>query len=333
MPIDVDGIDSEGTNAFLKTLLPPEEDAEKEPSKKVKEEPKEPVEPEDSEDDVEDEETPPEDEESEEEPEAKKPTKKFADDDVFVKIKVGDEEHEVSVKDLRRLHGQEAALTRKSQAVAEQTKAIDDQRIKYAAKLDAMVGKATAKANQYRQVNLLALSKDPTVSAEMLNALQTEARQAFEEEAYLRGEQNEFIQDMRRQQSDRLLKIAQETNRVFSDESSPMHIEGWGKKLYEEMREFAIEQGISREQVDQLVDAPALKILHQALMFHKGSQKTATRVINKSPKKIVKTGVAPRIKPPSKRKAEAASKDHRDKGTIDSAANAFMARWDSGDTE
>src|SRR5574337_877989 len=57
-----------------------------------------------------------------EDPEASK-AKKDAGDDVIVKIKVGDKEHEVPVKDLKRLYGQEASLTRKSQEVAAQRKA------------------------------------------------------------------------------------------------------------------------------------------------------------------------------------------------------------------
>jgi hypothetical protein len=45
--------------------------------------------------------------------------KKFADDDVYVKVTEGDAVHEVPLKNLTRLYGQEAALTRKSQEVAE----------------------------------------------------------------------------------------------------------------------------------------------------------------------------------------------------------------------
>jgi hypothetical protein len=50
-----------------------------------------------------------------------KPSKKYADDndDTYVKVKVGDKEEEVKVNDLKRLYGQEASLTRKSQEVAE----------------------------------------------------------------------------------------------------------------------------------------------------------------------------------------------------------------------
>src|SRR5271166_5311278 len=58
-------------------------------------------------------------EEAEEETEEKPKSKKYADDsDTYVKVKVGEEEHEVAVKDLKRLWGQEASLTKKSQEVA-----------------------------------------------------------------------------------------------------------------------------------------------------------------------------------------------------------------------
>ena len=46
-------------------------------------------------------------------------------DDYVTQIKVGEEIHEVSVADLKRLYGQEKSLTQKSQQVSEQRKSLD----------------------------------------------------------------------------------------------------------------------------------------------------------------------------------------------------------------
>src|SRR5690348_14337033 len=62
--------------------------------------------------------------------------------DTKVKIKIGDEERTVSVKDLTRLYGQEAALTKKSQEVSELRKKTEDEGTRYVAASEAMLKRA-----------------------------------------------------------------------------------------------------------------------------------------------------------------------------------------------
>jgi hypothetical protein len=254
--------------------------------------------------------------------------KKYVDnDEAFVKIKVGDEELEVPVKDLKRLHGQEAALTRKSQEVADQRKAVEAQQTQYAAKLDRMVKAATAKADEFRKLNFFALAKDPNISAEQLNILETEARKAFEEETFLKGDLKEFVDAVQKDQQTKLADTARETVKVLSDEKSPLHIKGWNQTVYNDLRSFAKELGVPANIVDNLVDAPSLKILHMALMYKKGASKVSTQAVNKTAKKIVKTTrtSAPSSKPVAEQ--QKAMKVLKKAGRVQDAANAFLAGW------
>jgi hypothetical protein len=216
--------------------------------------------------------------------------KKYADDEgTYVKVKVGEEEHEVAVKDLKRLFGQEASLTKKSQEVAERTKVAELSQAKSLAALDVMVKRAQEAANPYRNVNWASLMKDPTVSAEDVGALQEAARAAFENETFLTTQLDGFMQEVQAQQHAAQAEAAKACIQALTDDKSPTYIKGWDQKLYDDMRSFAVSVGANKDMVNSLADPAALKLIHMAMQFHKGQQKVVTQKVNKAPKKIVKS--------------------------------------------
>jgi len=197
-----------------------------------------------------------------------------------------------------------------------------------------LVKRAEAKANQYRQFNFLALAKDPNISAEELTALQDEAGRAFEEERFLKAELNNFVGAVQQQQREVLAKTAAETVKVLSDPKSPLHIEGWSEKTYDDLRSFAISEGVDKSIVNNVVDAPIIKLMHMAMLYKRGATKVATVKVDKTPKKIVKTSNTPAPQGNGKpAKAKQAMTALRQKGSVDNAAAAFMARWDTGDED
>lgn len=335
--IDDTALGSLGLDGAAESFLAHLEDAsKKKPSDEQEGETKPKDAPDEQEQDPEASEETPEDEgesEGSEEAEQKK-TKYVDDDEAVVKVKVGDEELEVPVKDLKRLHGQEAALTRKSQEVADQRKAVEADQAKYAASIDVLVKRAEERAGQYRQFNFLALAKDPNISAEELTALQQEAHRAFEEERFLKSELGNFVGAVQQQQRETLAKTAAETVKVLNNPESPLHIEGWSEKTYDDLRTFAINEGVPKDIVNNVVDAPIIKLMHMAMLYKRGASKVATVKVDKTPKKIVKTSSTPRqadsAQPAKAKKAMAAL---RAKGSVDNAANAFMSRWDTGDED
>lgn len=256
--------------------------------------------------------------------------KKYADDEgTYVKVKVGEEEHEVAVKDLKRLFGQEASLTKKSQEVAERTKAAEYAQAKSLAALDVMVKRAQEASNPYRNVNWAALMKDPNIAAEDVGALQEAARAAFENEAFLTNQLDAFMQEVQGQQAAAQAQAAQTCIKALTDEKSPTYIKGWDQKLYNDMRSFAVEMGANAQMVNSLVDPAAFKLIHMAMQFHKGAQKVVTQKVNKAPKKIVKasTTSAPPSKDTSKAidRNKAVAKMKKDGGSMQSTTNAFLA--------
>lgn len=339
MAIDHDATyetEEETADAFLKLMgaeKPPEDETDGgETEADTAEDTEETPEAEETDSETEDGESSSEDaEETEGETEETK-AKKYADDEgTYVKVKVGEEEHEVAVKDLKRLFGQEASLTKKSQEVAERTKAAELAQAKSLAALDVLVKRAQEAANPYRNVNWAQLMKDPSISAEDVGALQEAAKAAFENETFLTGQLDNFMQEINAQQLAVQQQSAKACIQAITDEKSPTYIKGWDQKLYDDMRSFAVSMGANAQMVNNLVDPAAFKLIHMAMQYHKGSQKTVTQKVNKAPKKIVKattTASAPTKatgQAISRSKAVAAMK--KDGGSMKSAENAFLTMF------
>jgi hypothetical protein len=337
-PLDEDG----AADQFLARFLVEEKDAsKKKPSEKGKPEAEEASD-ETADDETEnaetkDEETPSDegdDEGSEETEETEEKAKKFVDldDNTFVKIKVGDEELEVPLKDLTRVHGQEAALTRKSQEVADARKKADGEIAKSVATLDVMLKRAMERAAPFQQLDFLALTKDPNITAEDLSALRTQAQVAFDDVRFLEAELGNFMGHIQAQQKEERAKEAKACIAALStpgtdDKPNPHFIQGWNQKVYDDIRSFAVETGLNSDVVNALVDPAAFKLIHMAMQFKKGSSKVQTKVVNKTPKKIVKTSSSPvNTRPSNKAKADKAMATLRKERSVDAAGEAFLAR-------
>jgi hypothetical protein len=286
----------------------------------------------DSDDSGDEDESPEEDEDSEEgeeEDETDKAENIIDDDkDAYVKIKVDGEERTVSVRDLKRLYGQEASLTRKSQEVSKQRKQAEELGATYVAGLTGLLQRATQKAAPYKQIDFLAAAQQ--LKPEDLNTLRQEAQTAFEEERYLAEELNTFMENLKQSRQAQLIEKGREAVKELQRD-----IPGWNEKVYNDVRHFAISSGLDADIVDNLVDAAAIKLIHKAMLFDKGKSGVVTKKKNNAPKKVIKTSKSTTASTKDligdKTKAKKALKQLELSGSTDDAAEAFLARWQSSD--
>lgn len=251
-------------------------------------------------------------------------------EDAVVKIKVDGEEIEASIKDLKRLYGQEAALTRKSQEVAEIRKRAEEAGAYHVAGLEKLLERAKANYEPYSKLNFLALAKDPSVTSEELQALHSAALSAYENVQFLESEMDSTIKATQAQRHQAMMTQARETHKVLSDPATG--IEGWGEPLYNEIRTFATSQGIPQEVVDGIVDPAGIKILHMAMKYAKGQKaittpKTAPKKVDKTPKRLVKGEASETSKSAKTITKDAAFKKLMKTGDVDDAAEAFLSRF------
>ena len=257
----------------------------------------------------------------------KKPTV-IESEDALVKIKVDGQEVTASIKDLKRLYGQEASLTRKSQEAAQIKQKAEESGQKYVAGLESLLERAKEQAAPYANINFLALTKDPNVSSEELAALSDAANKAFDNVRYLESELDGVIKTANEQRQQQLMVAAKEAIKVLTDPKTG--IPGWNEQLYNDIRRFAVDSGMNEQVVNEMVDPTAFKILHMAMQYQKGKTAvTKTKKVDKTPKRIIKGTPDETIKKSKTSQKTDAFKRARETGHVDDAAEAFLSRWEN----
>lgn len=258
--------------------------------------------------------------------------RKIIEDDAetYVKVKVDGEDRTVSVRDLKRLYGQEASLTRKSQDVSKRRKEAEELGAKYVAGLNGLMARAQERAKPYKNVDWLAAAQQ--LKPEELNALKTEAEAVFNEEKYLGEELNKFMGEFQKQRQTALEEKGREAVKELKRD-----IPGWNEKVYNDVRQFAISSGLEVDIVDNLVDAAAIKLIHKAMLYDRGKSNVVTTKKKGKPKKVIKTsktsGPTTKDVIGGKTTAARAMKKLKDSGSTDDAANAFLSRWQMASDE
>lgn len=257
--------------------------------------------------------------EDEEAPEA-------ASDDAVVSIMVNGESQTVTVKDLKRLYGQEAALTRKSQEVAEAKRKIEQDGARYMVASQKLLERAQERFAPYAKIDWMVAQK--RLSDDEFSALRQEALAAHQEVQFLENEAEGVLAEVQQAQTAANAEAARETVRVLERD-----IPGWNREVYDNVRQFAVDSGMDANTVNQIIDPTAIKIMHMAMKYSR--MKTAA-----APKKKAVAAAPKRAMKPSgktaaligSKKTEAASLARlKQSGSKDDAVNALMERWSSSD--
>lgn len=259
------------------------------------------------------------DEASEEEGEGEeKPASRDASDDDDITVSVDGKDLKVKVKDLKRLYGQEAALTQKSQAVAQAAKALETQGLHVAKILDARIKAAEARYAKYADVDLFKAQRE--LEPEEFDALRNAQKAATEELTALRTEADAFIAES--------LKTRQEVIRSRAKLALPKikeAIPNWDDKLYSDLRMYAIGQGFDKDDINELVDPAAIVMIHKAMQLDAAKAKTenVTKKTVKVPKKVLKKG--DKSSDTTTLKINQARRQAASTGDIDDIADLYLA--------
>ncbi len=246
-------------------------------------------------------------------------------DDAVVQVTVDGKTEEVSVKSLKRLHGQESSLTKKSQEVSNQRKEAEEAVNEANFVMQNMLKRAEERFKPYSEVDYLLASK--TMEADDFALLRQEATQAESDLKFLRQEAdtlyNKFKEKNVAQQRENAKNCIEVLERDIPD---------WSPDLYDQIRKFSIDSGLPEEQVNNYADPVVLKLLHQSMLYSKMKEK-ATVVKKKAVKsKVLRSKKAP-PKPVSNnvaRKKAAYQKLAKSGGSdLDDISAAILAGWES----
>ena len=295
---------------------------------------------EDTSDEDQDDETEQTDEEDDEDPdESEEPETDEADevelsidDDTQVEIIVDGETQRVSIAALKRLHGQEASLTRKSQDLAAQRKEADAAYQKASISYQTLLERAEARAKPYNEVDMLVASRQ--MDADDFAKLRSESKDAEADLKFLKEEADAFYRDAQDQQKVLHQQAASECVKVLQSQMPE-----WSNDVYNDIRAYAVAQGLPSEQVDQYVDPQVIMLLNKARLYDQTkataeTKKQKAKVIrakdgNKG-KKILRSTKSPVREDSKSRRVKKAHDVLRSKsGDADDIAEALLARWEA----
>jgi hypothetical protein len=243
-------------------------------------------------------------------------------DDAVVKVSVDGKELDVSVKDLKRLYGQEAALTRKSQEVANVRKEADATSARLQASYQKLYDKALERFKPYAEIDMLVASKQ--LDADQFAALRKEAQSAFEEFQFVSQEAEAFVKTQQAEHQKNHRAAAAEALKVLKAD-----IPEWTPKLYDSIREHAIAAGLDAERVNNIVDPVLIKLLHKARLYDEAKKTATTKKKVAMPKKVLKSTNTVTGKDTKGPGTAVARAKLAKTGSVDDATNLFLSRWAS----
>jgi hypothetical protein len=262
------------------------------------------------------------DEGEEEEEAEEKPAPKVADDEHEVVVEVDGQQHRVPVKDLKRLFGQEASITRKSQEVSHLRSQVEEQGTFHITALKSMIERAEERYKPFREIDwALAAAK---LSDEDYQSLKNSEQTLKGDIDYYKTELGQTVDTLKAKATEATQQAAQQCVAAITNPDSPAYIEGWNEALYNDIRTYAADQGIPRQVIDQVVDPVSIKMVHKAMLYDK-AQKTAVKKLTTAPRNVNKTPTN------DGNSASSGSRQAMDRlrksGDTDDAMAALLARW------
>lgn len=272
--------------------------------------------------DDEDEEVDPDELQDTEEEEAEEEEVEELSDDTLIELMVDGESKQASIKDLKRLYGQEASLTRKSQEVAAQRKQAEENIGKTDAIMQKLMQQAEERYKPYSEVDMLLASK--SMDDADFAQLRKEAQDAADNLKFVKEEADAFYQDIQNQRQQQMQEAASNAVKVLQEQ-----IPDWNNQLYDDIRAYAVGQGLAQAEVDNYVDPVVISILHKARLFDQAKQVTTTKK-KRVAKKVLKSKKAPatdaQVK--AKRMKDAKAKLRERGNDIDDIADILLSRWE-----
>jgi hypothetical protein len=237
--------------------------------------------------------------EQSEEEEAEEEVELVAEEDLKYTIKVGGEEMEVDIDELKSGYQRQADYTRKSQALAEQRKGtekiqaerlqLEQERQMYANGLQMLQEQQEAKLKDFDSVNWETLKEeDPyayMLKKDEYRDAQERVSNAAQQQALIQQEQHTAAQKVRgefvQQEYARLVAALPEWN----DKDST---------IKKDIQEYATSVGFRPEEINQLADHRSVLVIKKAMEFDKLTKKVAPK--KKAVKKVPKVQKAGRGK-------------------------------------
>ena len=186
-------------------------------------------------------------------------------------VKIDGKDTEVTEDELLSGYSRQADYTRKSQVLAEQRKKMDEElaatqqeRQQYQSQLEQFNLQADSKLEEFKSVDWTKLKEeDPmeyALKRDQYRELQENKRLVAEEQQNLAQKQQA---EMQTKWNEELAKQQEVMAQRLPEWNDPEK----GPKLKQSIKSFALKKGFTEQEVDSLIDARSVDVLHKAMMY------------------------------------------------------------------
>ncbi len=186
-------------------------------------------------------------------------------------VKIDGKDTEVTEDELLSGYSRQADYTRKSQVLAEQRKKMDEElaatqqeRQQYQSQLEQFNLQADSKLEEFKSVDWVKLKEeDPmeyALKRDQYRELQENKRLVAEEQQNLAQKQQAEMQTKWNEELARQQEVMAQRLPEWNDPEK-------GPKLKQNIKSFAMKKGFTEQEVDSLIDARSVDVLHKAMLY------------------------------------------------------------------
>lgn len=221
----------------------------------------------------------------------------------------------VDLEEVKLGYMRQADYTKKTQAVAEQRKAAEDQTRNYESTLQALLTAAGADLSRFDNVNWEHAAVENPDQYKQAKAMYEQTKQTHD---FIQAQAKSHAEQMEAQSQQEMKRQAEESLSVLKST-----IPDWSNEKYNSIGQYAETLGVGREEFNQVTDHRLITALYKAQMYDQAKAKT-TKKVKSTPKKTLSSNKAPETKKTRDRKAEQESRARlRKTGKMGDAVNAL----------
>ena len=244
-------------------------------------------------------------------------------------VKIDGKDTEVTEDELLSGYSRQADYTRKSQVLAEQRKKMDEElaatqqeRQQYQSQLEQFKIQADSKLEEFKSVDWTKLKEeDPmeyALKRDQYRELQENKRLVAEEQQNLAQKQQE---EMRTKWNEELAKQKEIMAQRLPEWNDPEK----GPKLKQNIKSFALKKGFTEQEVDSLIDARSVDVLHKAMMYETLLEAKISQKKTKVVPKVQKPGAPSTKSEVNSEKVKQTRARLKRSGRVDDAALAIKS--------
>ena len=234
---------------------------------------------------------------------------------------------EVSLEDLKSGYVRQADYTRKSQELAEQRKgfehelqATQQERQRYISQLEQFTQQSDQKLNEFKDIDWVKLQADDPMAymtkRDQYRDLQENKRLVEEESKTVQLKQQQEQQQKWYEELDRQQAVMAQRLPEWTDPTK-------GPKLKQAIKTFAVKKGFSDQEVNSLIDARSVDVLHKAMLYENLLEAKISNKKTKVVPKVTKPGTSTNKSDVSSEKIKQQRKRLRKSGHINDATSVI----------